>query len=90
VTPVVRMAESSKHYGSIKVLDDINLEIPREYLWPSRTEWRGQDYDDEIALNLLQPATGCAEVLGCDSRPLGPEQFVASDMYQRICRCRGT
>jgi ABC-2 type transport system ATP-binding protein len=70
------MIELSKHYGGITVLDDINLEIPRGSIFGLLgPNGAGKTTTIKIALNLLRPTTGRAEVLGFDSRRLGPEEF---------------
>lgn len=76
MTSVIRLIDLSKHYGRMAVLDDVNLEIPRGSIFGLLgPNGAGKTTTIKIALNLLRPTTGRAEVLGCDSRQLGPEQF---------------
>jgi ABC-2 type transport system ATP-binding protein len=51
------------------VLDGVSLEVPE------RQRFRLVGTTIKILMNILQPTAGRAEVLGVDSRQLGPTEF---------------
>jgi ABC-2 type transport system ATP-binding protein len=72
----LRMLELSKRYGPVAVLDDINLDVPHGSIFGLvGPNGAGKSTAIKIALNLLRPDSGRSEVLGCDSRRLGPREF---------------
>jgi len=67
--PAVRTANLSRMFGVVRALDDVTLEIPRGiifgFLGPNGS---GKTTMIRLLLGLLEPTTGTAEVLGCDTR----------------------
>jgi ABC-2 type transport system ATP-binding protein len=68
-SPAVRTAALSRHFGAVRALDNVTLEIPRGiifgFLGPNGS---GKTTMIRLLLGLLEPASGTAEVLGCDTR----------------------
>jgi ABC-2 type transport system ATP-binding protein len=76
MTSAFRMVELSKHYGRVAVLDDINLDVPSGSIFGLvGPNGAGKSTAIKIGLNLLRADAGWSEVLGCDSRRLGPREF---------------
>ena len=76
MTPVLRTLNVSKRYGSKLSLDDVSLEVPQGSIFGLvGPNGAGKTTTIKILMNLLQPTSGRAEVLGQDSRRLGPSEF---------------
>src|SRR3979409_2134899 len=74
--PVLRTIDLSKQYRAALVLDDLNLEVPEGSIFGLiGPNGAGKTTTIKMLLNILQPTSGRAEVLGTDSRRLGPAEF---------------
>jgi ABC-2 type transport system ATP-binding protein len=70
MTPLaVRTTELSKHFGAVRALDQVTLEIPRGiifgFLGPNGS---GKTTTIRLLLGLLEPTSGNAQVLGYSAR----------------------
>jgi ABC-2 type transport system ATP-binding protein len=74
--PVLRTIDLSKQYRGALVVDDLNLEVPEGSIFGLiGPNGAGKTTTIKMLLNILQPTSGQAEVLGKDSRRLGPAEF---------------
>jgi ABC-2 type transport system ATP-binding protein len=74
--PVLRTIDLSKQYRGALVVDDLNLEVPEGSIFGLiGPNGAGKTTTIKMLLNILQPTSGRAEVLGTDSRRLGPAEF---------------
>ncbi len=65
-----------KHYGRVQVLDSVNLSVPEGSVFALvGTNGAGKTTTMRTLVNILQPSSGIARVLGKDSRQLAPEDF---------------
>ncbi|MCB1672809.1 MAG: ABC transporter ATP-binding protein [Gammaproteobacteria bacterium] len=65
-----------KRYGKVEVLRDINLQVPEGSAFALvGTNGAGKTTTMRILVNILQPGSGSASVLGIDSRRLKPADF---------------
>src|ERR1700743_1580487 len=73
---MLRAAGLCKSYGQIRVLDSLDFNIPEGsvfgLLGPNRA---GKNTTIKIMMNILQPTAGHVEMLGVDSRRLGPDDL---------------
>jgi ABC-2 type transport system ATP-binding protein len=71
--PAVRTMDLSKHFGVVRALDQVTLEIPRGiifgFLGPNGS---GKTTTIRLLLGLLEPTSGNAEVLGYSTRTQAP------------------
>lgn len=75
MTPVVTHA-LSKHFMSVRAIDALTLEVPQGAVYALvGPNGAGKTTALKTLMNIHQPSSGSAEVLGCDSRKLGPAQF---------------
>lgn len=66
----------SKHYGQVSVLQDVNLQVPEGSAFALvGTNGAGKTTTLRTLVNILQPSSGTARVLGVDSRHLTPNDF---------------
>jgi len=69
-------ANVSKWFGRVAVLRDLNLEIPEGSVFGLiGPNGAGKTTTIKIVMNILQPTSGHVDVLGVDSRQLGPKEF---------------
>ena len=70
--PAIRVEKLTKRFGSCTAVDGISLEIPTGrifgFLGPNGA---GKTTTINLLLGLMEPTSGRAEVLGCDSRTSG-------------------
>lgn len=65
-----------KTYGRVQVLDNIDLRVPEGSVFALvGTNGAGKTTTMRTLVNILQPSSGLAKVLGKDSRYLQPEDF---------------
>jgi ABC-2 type transport system ATP-binding protein len=73
---MIRTWDLTKRYGKVPALLDLNLEVPEgsvfALLGPNGA---GKTTAIRILLNIVQAGAGRAEVLGVDSRKLGPREL---------------
>ena len=73
---VVRTRELSKSFGRTHALAKLNLEIPEGSIFALvGPNGAGKTTTIKTLMNILRPSAGTAEVLGTDSRRLGPAEF---------------
>ncbi len=74
MTDMIAATGLGKRFGSVDVLDGLNLSVPEGSVFGlAGPNGAGKTTAIKILLNLLRPTSGRAEVLGVDSRVLGPE-----------------
>jgi ABC-2 type transport system ATP-binding protein len=73
---VVRTRELSKSFRHTHAVEKLNLEIPEGSIFALvGPNGAGKTTTIKTLMNILRPSAGSAEVLGTDSRRLGPAQF---------------
>ncbi len=73
---VVRARELSKTFRHTHAVDKLNLEIPEGSIFALvGPNGAGKTTTIKTLMNILRPRAGTAEVLGTDSRRLGPAEF---------------
>jgi ABC-2 type transport system ATP-binding protein len=73
---VVRTHELSKSFRHTHALEKLNLEIPEGSIFALvGPNGAGKTTAIKTLMNILRPSAGSAEVLGTDSRRLGPAEF---------------
>ena len=66
----------SKSFRGVPAVNGLNLEIPAGAIYGLvGPNGAGKTTAIKTLMNIVQPDSGTAHVLGCDSRLLGPEQF---------------
>jgi ABC-2 type transport system ATP-binding protein len=76
MSDVIRAIDLSKRYRSVTALDGLNLEIPEGSVFGLvGPNGAGKTTAIKTIMNILKPDSGRAEVLGVDSRHIGPEQL---------------
>ncbi len=74
MNPIFRATGLSKSFGKVRVLDGLDFEVPEGSIFGLiGPNGAGKTTTIKILMNILQPTSGHAEVLGMDSRELGPE-----------------
>jgi ABC-2 type transport system ATP-binding protein len=75
-SPVIRTEQLTKRFVGIEALDRLSIEIPRGAVFALiGPNGAGKTTAIKTIINILRPTSGHAEVLGVDSRTLGPEQL---------------
>jgi ABC-2 type transport system ATP-binding protein len=73
VTATIRAVGLSKCFRNNRVLDGLNLEVPQASIFGLvGPNGAGKTTAIKILMNMLKPTSGGCEVLGTDSRDLGP------------------
>jgi ABC-2 type transport system ATP-binding protein len=76
MNPTVRTFELSKQFRSAMVLDDVNFDVPEGSVFGLvGPNGAGKTTTLKVLMNILQPTSGRAEILGSDSRRLGPAEL---------------
>lgn len=76
MTASIRTCELSKQYRRSLILDDLNLEVPEGSIFGLvGPNGAGKTTTIKILMNLIQPTSGRAEVVGRDSRHLRSADF---------------
>ena len=66
----------SKRFGKVPVLDGLNLDVPEGSVFGLiGPNGAGKTTTIKTLMNFLKPTSGRAEVLGVDSRGIGPREF---------------
>jgi ABC-2 type transport system ATP-binding protein len=74
MSDVVCATNLVKRFRSVRVLDGLNLTVPEGSVFAlAGPNGAGKTTTIKILTNIIRPTTGHAEVLGVDSRALGPE-----------------
>jgi ABC-2 type transport system ATP-binding protein len=73
VTAAVRTENLTKSFRRMRVLESLNLHVPETSIFALvGPNGAGKTTAIKILMNILQPTSGSCEVLGADSRDLGP------------------
>jgi ABC-2 type transport system ATP-binding protein len=73
---VFRAVELSKSYGNLQVLNALDFEVPQGSVFGLiGPNGAGKTTTIKIMMNILQPTSGRVEILGMDSRRLGPDDL---------------
>ncbi|MGB4246185.1 MAG: ABC transporter ATP-binding protein [Pseudohongiellaceae bacterium] len=73
---IIETTNLGKHYGKVQVVRDLSLQVPEGAAFALvGTNGAGKTSTMRMLLNIIQPDTGTATVLGRDSRSLQPQDF---------------
>lgn len=73
---IIETTNLGKHYGKVQVVRDLSLQVPEGAAFALvGTNGAGKTSTMRMLLNIIQPDTGTATVLGSDSRSLQPQDF---------------
>jgi ABC-2 type transport system ATP-binding protein len=73
----IRVLDLSKRFRKVPVIDGLNLDVPEGSVYGLiGPNGAGKTTTIKILMNILKPTSGRAEVLGADSRQLGPADFM--------------
>jgi ABC-2 type transport system ATP-binding protein len=73
---MIRTRNLTKRYRRNQALRDVTFEVPEGSVFALvGPNGAGKSTAIKIVMNILQPSAGAAEILGVDSRALGPEQL---------------
>jgi ABC-2 type transport system ATP-binding protein len=73
---MIRMEGVTKRFGAVQALGNLTLEVPRGSVFAlAGPNGAGKTTAIKICMNLVRATSGRAEVLGTDSRGLGPKQL---------------
>ncbi len=73
---MIRTHHLEKKFGNLEAVEDLSLEVPEGSVFALvGPNGAGKSTAIKTIMNILRPTSGRAEVLGVDSRKLGPEQF---------------
>lgn len=76
VSGVFRAVDLSKSYGKVPVLNGLDFEVPEGSIFGLiGPNGAGKTTTIKIMMNILQPTSGRVELLGIDSRRLGPDDL---------------
>ena len=76
MSDIVRAIDLAKHFRNVPVLNGLNLAVPQGSVFGlAGPNGSGKTTTIKILMNILKPTSGSAELLGIDSRKLGPESF---------------
>jgi ABC-2 type transport system ATP-binding protein len=74
---VIRAMDLSKRFRNVPVVNGLNLDVPEGSVYGLiGPNGAGKTTTIKILMNILKPTMGRAEVLGADSRQLGPAHFM--------------
>src|ERR1700685_3105466 len=72
----IRCLDLSKSYSRVRAVDHLDLEVPEGSIFGLvGPNGAGKTTALKTMMNIFRPSGGRAEVLGCDSRWLGPREF---------------
>ncbi|MEO0414942.1 MAG: ABC transporter ATP-binding protein, partial [Verrucomicrobiota bacterium] len=70
------LSDLKKHFGKTRAVDGLSFEVPRGQVTAFLgSNGAGKSTTIQTIMNLHRPTSGSAEVLGIDSRQLGPQQL---------------
>jgi len=76
MSDVIRAVDLTKRYRKVPALDCLNLEVPEGSVFGLvGPNGAGKTTAIKTIMNILKPDAGKAEVLGVDSRSIGPDQL---------------
>ncbi len=68
---IIKTEQLCKRFGGVHILRDVNLQVPEGAAFALvGTNGAGKTTTMRTLVNILQPSSGRAEILGCDSRAL--------------------
>lgn len=74
---IIETEHLHKHYGRVEVIRDLNLQVPEGSAFALvGTNGAGKTTTMRILLNIIQPDSGTATLLGHNSRMLGPQELM--------------
>jgi ABC-2 type transport system ATP-binding protein len=74
MSDLISVTDLKKRFRSVPVLDGLNLNVPEGSVFGlAGPNGVGKTTSIKILMNILQPTSGRAEILGVDSRQLGPD-----------------
>jgi ABC-2 type transport system ATP-binding protein len=77
MSDIVSAVDLVKRFRSVPVLEGLNLAVPEGSVFGlAGPNGAGKTTTIKIVMNILRPTSGRAEVLGIDSRRLGPDALV--------------
>ena len=66
----------TKRFGAVEAIEGLTLTVPEESVFALiEPNGAGKTTTIKTLMNILRPTSGRAEILGVDSRKLGPAQF---------------
>jgi ABC-2 type transport system ATP-binding protein len=76
MTDILRTIDLSKRFRKTVALDHLNMNVPEYSVYGLvGPNGAGKTTTIKILVNALQPTEGTAELFGCDSRKLSPQDF---------------
>jgi ABC-type multidrug transport system ATPase subunit len=73
---MIRTRDLSKRYARTEALHGLTMEVPAGSVFALiGPNGAGKSTAIKTIMNIFEPSSGSAEVLGVDSRKLGPEQL---------------
>jgi ABC-type multidrug transport system ATPase subunit len=73
---MIKTHNLTKRFGAVEAIEDITLAVPEASVFALiGPNGAGKTTTIKTLMNILRPTSGRAEILGVDSRKLGPEQF---------------
>ena len=76
MTALIRTQHLTKKYASTEALNGLSVEVPEGAVFALiGPNGAGKTTAIKTMMNILRPSSGRAEVLGVDSRSLGPAEF---------------
>lgn len=73
---ILRATNLSKTFGKVRVLDGLDFDVPEGSIFGLiGPNGAGKTTTIKILMNILQPSSGDAEILGRNSRRIGPEDL---------------
>ena len=86
---MLRTEGLKKRYGKVEALADLTLDVPEGAVFALiGPDGAGKTTAIKIVMNLLRATAGHAEVLGVDSRKLGPAELAQSATSPKTGACR--
>lgn len=74
MSDLIRAVDVVKRFRAVRVLNGLNLAVPEGAVFGlAGPNGAGKTTTIKVLMNILRPTSGRAEVLGVDSRALGPE-----------------
>ncbi len=73
MSDVIRVVDLQKQFGKVHAIDGLSFTVPDGSVFGMiGPNGAGKTTTIKLLMNFLKPTAGCAEVLGMDSRKLGP------------------
>jgi len=76
MNPIIQTEHLTRRYGRTEAVQDLTLAVPEGSIYAFvGPNGAGKTTTIKMLMNILEPSSGRARVLGVDSRGLGPEQL---------------